>query len=73
VVEFVSQDFGPFVAAVAGTRFAECPAVTAPRAIAAMIARIAEERLAGGASGDPAGLDANYVRRSDAELLFKPW
>ena len=26
-----------------------------------------------GAAGDPVALDANYVRRSDAELLFKPW
>jgi tRNA threonylcarbamoyladenosine biosynthesis protein TsaB len=69
----VSQDFAPFEAALTGTRFAECPVVTAPRAIAAVIGRIAEERLAGGESGDPAGLDANYVRRSDAELLFKPW
>jgi tRNA threonylcarbamoyladenosine biosynthesis protein TsaB len=44
-----------------------------PQALAAMIARIAEERLAAGDPGDPAALDANYVRRSDAELLFKPW
>ena len=49
------------------------PAVKAPLALAGIIARIAEERLAAGEAGDPAGLDANYVRRSDAELLFKPW
>lgn len=72
-VEFISQDFGPFAASLVGTRFAECPVVTAPRAIATMVARIAEERLAAGERGDPVGLDANYVRRSDAELLFKPW
>ena len=72
-VEFISQNFGPFEAALAGTRFAGCPVVTAPRALAAVVARIAEERLAAGDTGDPAGLDANYVRRSDAELLFKPW
>ena len=72
-VEFISQNFGPFEAAVAGTRFAECPVMTAPRALAAVVARIAEERLAADDTGDPAGLDANYVRRSDAELLFKPW
>ena len=47
--------------------------VRAPQALAGMVARIAEERLAVGEEGDPAGIDANYVRRSDAELLFKPW
>jgi tRNA threonylcarbamoyladenosine biosynthesis protein TsaB len=73
LVEFISQDFNPFEASLAGTRFAECPVVTAPRALAAVVARIAEERLAAGETGDPVGLDANYVRRSDAELLFKPW
>jgi tRNA threonylcarbamoyladenosine biosynthesis protein TsaB len=69
-VEFISQSFAPFAAAIAGTRFAECPVVEAPRAIAAMLSVIAAERTA---SEDPAGVDANYVRRSDAELLFKPW
>jgi tRNA threonylcarbamoyladenosine biosynthesis protein TsaB len=71
--EFISQDFGPFEAALAGTRFAEYRVVEAPRTLAGVVARIAEERLAAGESGDPVGLDANYVRRSDAELLFKPW
>ena len=68
-VEFICQDFAPFAGALAGSPFAGCPVVTAPCALAAMVARIAGER----GSGDPAGLDANYVRRSDAELLFKPW
>jgi len=72
-VEFIAQDFGPFEAALAGTRFAGYPVTQAPRAIASVVACIAEERLAAGEPGDPAGLDANYVRRSDAELLFKPW
>lgn len=52
----------------------ECAGVTVkktPRAIAGAVARIASERLARGYSGDPAGLDANYVRRSDAELFWK--
>lgn len=61
-LEFIAQNFAPFD-----------PTTQAPQAIAAMIARMAEERLATGEGGDPAGLDANYVRRSDAELLFKPW
>ena len=42
-----------------------------PRAIAAAVARLACDRLARGDAGDPAALDANYVRRSDAELFWK--
>jgi tRNA threonylcarbamoyladenosine biosynthesis protein TsaB len=45
--------------------------VKAPRAIAAAVACIARERLSRGDSGDPAAIDANYVRRSDAELFWK--
>src|SRR5215472_15759841 len=50
------------------------PSVTmtrAPRALAAAIARIAMQRLANGAISEPAAIEANYVRRSDAELLWK--
>lgn len=72
-VQFISQDFRPFAPALSGTRFAGAPVVEAPRGIARMIGRIAEERLANGDAGEPAAIDANYVRRSDAELLFKPW
>jgi tRNA threonylcarbamoyladenosine biosynthesis protein TsaB len=42
-----------------------------PRAIAGAVARLAYDSLARGDAGDPAGLDANYVRRSDAELFWK--
>ena len=42
-----------------------------PRALAGAIAGIALERLREGRAGDPAAVDANYVRRSDAELLWK--
>jgi hypothetical protein len=42
-----------------------------PRALAGAVARLACDRVAGGDVGDPAGLDANYVRRSDAELFWK--
>ena len=45
--------------------------VTAPRTLAGVIARIAGERLARGEASDPAALDANYVRRTDAELALK--
>jgi tRNA threonylcarbamoyladenosine biosynthesis protein TsaB len=55
-MEFISNDF---VLPFAGT--------TAPRALAAAIARLAAEAE----PQDPAALDANYVRRSDAELFWK--
>ena len=43
----------------------------APCELAAAIGRIACQRLQRGEAGDPALLDANYVRRSDAELFWK--
>jgi tRNA threonylcarbamoyladenosine biosynthesis protein TsaB len=42
-----------------------------PRAIAGAVARLALDALLRGDAGDPAALDANYVRRSDAELFWK--
>lgn len=66
-LEFVSTDFTPFQAALAGTRFEQAPVCTAPRALAAAVARLASRA----APQDPAALDANYVRRPDAELLWK--
>lgn len=66
-LEFVSPDFAPFRAALAGTRFGQVPVRTAPRALAAAVARLAAQAE----PQDPAVLDANYVRRSDAELLWK--
>ncbi|HET8547819.1 MAG TPA: tRNA (adenosine(37)-N6)-threonylcarbamoyltransferase complex dimerization subunit type 1 TsaB [Bryobacteraceae bacterium] len=69
-LEFVATAFAPFRAALPGTRFAEA-AVTEHRALAAAIARIAAARLVGGEAVDPAAPDANYVRRSDAELLWR--
>jgi tRNA threonylcarbamoyladenosine biosynthesis protein TsaB len=63
-LEFVTSGVMP---SLAGTRF-ECARVTAaPLALAGAIARLAS--LA--EPQDPASLDANYVRRSDAELLWK--
>lgn len=63
-LEFVCQDFTP---AVAGTRFEHVPVIAAPRALAAAVARLAAQAT----PQDPALLDANYVRRSDAELRWK--
>lgn len=42
-----------------------------PRALAAAIGRIAGEEFRLGRASDPAEIDANYVRRSDAELFWK--
>jgi tRNA threonylcarbamoyladenosine biosynthesis protein TsaB len=70
-VEFISSDFTPFQAAIAGTRFEGSKIVTAPRALAAAIGAIAYDRFCAGLARDPAEIDADYVRRSDAELLWK--
>ncbi len=47
------------------------PVVTAPRELAAAIGSIAAERVAHGQTESPSAIDANYVRRSDAELFWK--
>jgi tRNA threonylcarbamoyladenosine biosynthesis protein TsaB len=44
------------------------PITRTPRELAAAVARLAPAE-----AGDPAALDANYVRRSDAELFWKEW
>jgi len=62
-LEIITQGF-PFSGATA-------PVVQAPKALAGSIARIAFERLLNGEAVDPEEIDANYVRRSDAELLWK--
>ena len=47
------------------------PVVEAPRVLAGAIAAIAARAFASGLARDPAAIDANYVRRSDAELLWR--
>jgi tRNA A37 threonylcarbamoyladenosine modification protein TsaB len=42
-----------------------------PRPLAGAIGRIAAREFAGGRALDPAAVDANYVRRCDAEMLWK--
>lgn len=65
--EFITTAGGPFWLALQSTRFAEMPFTEAPRALAPAVARCAEscEWV------DPAVLDANYIRRSDAELFWR--
>ncbi|MBZ5632956.1 MAG: tRNA (adenosine(37)-N6)-threonylcarbamoyltransferase complex dimerization subunit type 1 TsaB [Acidobacteriia bacterium] len=43
----------------------------APKHLAGAIARIAAERFKAGLAQDPSEIDANYVRRSDAELMWR--
>jgi len=70
-VEFISTDFTPFQPALEGTRFAGSRIVTAPRALATAIGAIAHGRFCAGLARDPAEIDADYIRRSDAELFWK--
>ena len=42
-----------------------------PRPLAGAVARIAIRKAGSGQAQDPAVIEANYVRRSDAELLWK--
>lgn len=63
-LEFVVSGLTPVLA---GTRFEQAAVRTAPRELASAIARLASREEA----QDPAALDANYVRRSDAEILWK--
>ena len=65
-IEFVAQDFTPFAQLLEGQR-----TLQAPRALAAAIGLLAWREFEQGLAIDPAALDANYVRRSDAELLWK--
>ena len=61
-VEWISQGFGS-LAGYGG--------VTVPLAIAGAVARIAIRKAKQGLARDPAAIEANYVRRSDAELLWR--
>lgn len=65
--ELISSDFSPFHSHIDAT----IPTVTAPRALAGVIGRIAWSEFRCGRACDPAEIDANYVRRSDAELFWK--
>lgn len=66
-LEFIAIDFSPFQASVDPN----IPVITAPRVLAAAIGHIAFADCVDGRARDPAEIDANYVRRSDAELFWK--
>jgi tRNA threonylcarbamoyladenosine biosynthesis protein TsaB len=69
--EFIWMAGAPFRSALEGTRFAGMPFVDAPSNLAAAVAYCAELDGQNKKWRDPALLDANYVRRSDAELFWK--
>lgn len=61
-VEWISQDPLPGLTG---------PVIQAPRELAGAIAKLAMRQAARGLTQDPAAIEANYVRRSDAEILFR--
>lgn len=65
ITELISNNPAPFAPFVQGMTI-----VTAPRALAGAVGQIAWKQMRDGTTSDPADVDANYVRRSDAELLF---
>lgn len=65
--EFVATDLSPF----AGLGAAGISWVCAPRGLAGAIGAIAGGQYAAGKARDPGEIDANYVRRSDAELFWR--
>jgi len=65
--EFIATDFSPFRASADP----KIPVIEARRALAAAIGHIASTEYQSGRARDPAEIDANYVRRSDAELYWK--
>lgn len=70
-IEFITNGSVPLRGAIAGTHHAESPVREAPAALAGAVGRIAMARFQAGQTQDPAAIDANYVRRSDAELFWK--
>jgi tRNA threonylcarbamoyladenosine biosynthesis protein TsaB len=64
-VEYISAGFDP------GFPVAKFPVTQAPVLLAGRIAVLARERFRSGAACDPAAMEADYVRRPDAELFGK--
>ena len=68
--QLITSDRAWLRSVVNSTRFEGMASIETPHNLAGAIAKCAEADLSGGATGDPAVLDANYVRRSDAELYW---
>ena len=69
--EFLAADSALIESALGRSRFAGMPRTIVPSSLAAAVGYIARARLEAGLAGDPATLDANYVRRSDAESFWR--
>lgn len=69
--EFITLAGSPFREALKETPFAAMRWREVPSSLAPAVALCAEDDLATGRTVDPLVADANYVRRSDAELLWK--
>jgi tRNA threonylcarbamoyladenosine biosynthesis protein TsaB len=69
--EFITLTGSPFKAAVRDTRFAAMTWTEASRFLAPEVARCAERDAAEGKLISALTADANYVRRSDAELFWR--
>jgi tRNA threonylcarbamoyladenosine biosynthesis protein TsaB len=69
-IEFIASDFSPFRTVLEAAR-PDARFTTAPHSLAAAVASLARDQLLRQRPPDPAALDANYVRRSDAELNWK--
>lgn len=69
--EFITATSAPFKSMSTATRFAEMQWTEAPRSFANAVALCAELDAANGRLLDPIAADANYVRRSDAELAWR--
>ncbi|MEN6604466.1 MAG: tRNA (adenosine(37)-N6)-threonylcarbamoyltransferase complex dimerization subunit type 1 TsaB [Bryobacteraceae bacterium] len=70
-LEFLSPDPSRFRSALAATRFASATFTATPRAVAGAIGMISHGMFLAGCAPDPAAAEAEYVRRSDAELMWK--
>lgn len=69
-IEFITPTPSLFAGALAARRFAAAPIREAPRVLAGAIGSIAVQAYISGRAQDPVNIDANYIRRSDAELFW---
>lgn len=70
-IEFAGPNLAPFIPAIESGRFRNCRMVHPSGTLAGAVARIAHSEFLAGRALDAAAIDANYVRRSDAELFWK--
>jgi tRNA threonylcarbamoyladenosine biosynthesis protein TsaB len=69
--QFITLAGEPLGSALAASRFSAMPHIAAPRSLAVPIARCALLDSLVGKLLSPLAADANYVRRSDAELFWR--